>query len=127
MPRWVIEAYKDEDGNDPVADFTFSLTLAEQGRVRARLKVLEQEGLNARTEYIHKIRGKIWELRLPKSQNNPRILFFAVVGRRIILLHGFSKTGKRSNKVPEGEIATAEKRMRDFLERKDDDEQTGKA
>ena len=117
MPTWNIEDYEAEDGTDPVADFIQSLTPAERGRVAARLQVLQQEGLNARTEYIHKLRGKIWELRLPKSQNNPRILFFAVVGRRIILLHGFSKTGQRSNKVPESEINKAEKRMKEFLER----------
>ncbi len=117
MPDWIIEEYEDEDGTDPVADFILSLTPAERGRIAKRLEVLRQEGLAARTEYIHKVRGKLWELRFPKSQHNPRILFFAVVGRRIVLLHGFSKTGKPSNKIPEREIATAEKRMSAFLER----------
>ena len=117
MPTWNIEDYEAEDGTDPVADFVESLTPAEQGRVAARLKVLQLKGLSARKEYIKKIRDKIWELRLPNSQNNPRILFFAVKGKRIILLHGFTKTGKSNDKVPEREIRTAEKRMDDFLER----------
>ncbi|MDQ3458663.1 MAG: type II toxin-antitoxin system RelE/ParE family toxin [Deinococcota bacterium] len=118
MPQhWTVKDYEDEDGTDPVADFILSLTPAERGRVATRLQILRQEGLNARTEYIHKVRGKLWELRFPKSQNNPRILFCAVIGRRIILLHGFAKTGKATDKIPEREIATAERRMEAFLER----------
>jgi phage-related protein len=116
---WTIEDYQEEDGTDPVAAYVASLTSAERGRVKTRLTILAQQGLSARKEYIKNIRGKIWELRFPNSQNNPRILFFAIVGRRIVLLHGFSKTGKATDKVPEREIKIAEERMEAFLERED--------
>jgi phage-related protein len=54
---------------------------------------------------------------MSKTQNNPRILLFGVAGRRIILLHGFKKTGNPNDKIPERDIAIAEKRMKEFLER----------
>lgn len=118
-PLWNIEDYQEKDGTDPVAAYISSLTKAERGRVRTRLKILAQQGLSARREYIKNIRDKIWELRCPNTQNNPRILFFATVGRRIVLLHGFSKTGRSTDKVPEREIRIAEERMEAFLERED--------
>lgn len=117
MPHWSVEDYEDKNGFDPVANFIRSLMPAERGRIATRIKVLEEHGLAAREEYIKKIRGKIYELRMPKSTHNPRILFFAVVGRRIVLLHGFAKVGRPNDKVPEREIAIAEKRMNEFLDR----------
>lgn len=57
-------------------------------------------------------RRKLWELRLENSPNNPRVLFFATSGRRIVLLHGFEKTGRSNDKIPEGAIAIALERMR---------------
>ena len=40
--------------------------------------------------------------------------YFAYTGRRFIVLHGYRK---QSQKAPAREIETAERRMRDFLDR----------
>lgn len=129
MPPWNIEFYKDEDNNDPVAEFILTLTPAERGRFLKRLEVLELKGLNAGEEYLHKVfgrggrrkertpRDKLWELVMSKSEHNPRVLLFGHKDRRLILLHGFSKSGRPNDKIPESEIATAEKRMIELLEK----------
>lgn len=128
-PSWTITEFEDDDGADPVSEFLTSLTREERERIRARLKVLRDEGLNARSEYLKKLkrnkgrrqqkklRDDLWELRAPKSRHNPRILLFAVRGRRIILLHGLKKIGRPNDKVPESDIRIAEQRMKRFLER----------
>jgi len=42
------------------------------------------------------------------------LLYFACIGRRFVILHGFRK---QTRKTPAREIETAERRMADFLER----------
>ncbi len=69
--------------------------------------------------------GKIWNERKFKHLTNSdqvfefkvgngRILCFFVVGKRLVLTHGFSKKG---DKTPKGEIERAEAIKREFLMR----------
>ena len=69
--------------------------------------------------------GKIWNERKFKhltgsdqifefKADEGRVLCFFVVGKRLILTHGFSKKG---DKTPKGEIARAEAIKKDFLTR----------
>jgi len=44
-----------------------------------------------------------------------RVLYFGAPGRRFVLLHAF---GKRTAKVPEGELAAAEASMKRYLQRR---------
>ena len=105
--------------------FVSSLEPAERGRLETRLKMLALDGLNAGTHMVRAVlgggrgvgRGKLWELRMPKSQNNPRVLFCLISEHRILLLHGFKKTGQANDKLPEREVAVALKRRDEFLER----------
>lgn len=55
---------------------------------------------------------------LENSPNNPRILSFATAGRTLVLLHGFRKTGRPDDKIPEREVRIALCRMRRYLERR---------
>lgn len=98
---------------------------AEQGRLYKRLEYVRAEGLRAGANVLKNLKGrrgdartKIWELRLENSPNNPRLLLFATAGRRIVLLHGFKKTGRPSDKIPEHEIQIALGRMKRYLERR---------
>ncbi len=69
--------------------------------------------------------GKIWNERKFKhltgsdqifefKADEGRVLCFFVVGKRLILTHGFSKKG---DKTPKGEIARAEAIKKDFFTR----------
>lgn len=53
-------------------------------------------------------------MRIRDSIGAVRILYFAYVDKRIVLLHGFIK---KTDKTPAREIAVAEKRMQDMIER----------
>jgi phage-related protein len=63
---------------------------------------------------VKAVRGKLWELRVRAGRARYRILYFAFVGQRFVLLHGFVK--KTAN-TPRREIEIAERRMVDFIAR----------
>lgn len=122
---WEVDEYVEEDGQSPVRDFVRGLLPAEQARFFKRLEYVQAEGLRAGGHVLKNLkgqrgdaRGKLWELRLENSPNNPRLLLFAIAGRRIVLLHGFKKTGRRSDRIPEREIRIALERMKRYLERR---------
>jgi phage-related protein len=53
----------------------------------------------------------LFELRLKGAEGIARVFFCTVIGRRIVMLHGFVK---KSAKTPAKELELAEKRMKEF-------------
>lgn len=112
--NWTVEYYRDVKGNEPVADFINALSHNTRAKVIRIVDLLGEYGVLLKEPYTRQIRGKIRELRLKDSQGAVRVLYFTYTGRRFILLHGFLK---KTDKTPEKEIAIAEKRMNDFINR----------
>lgn len=112
--NWIAEYYRDERGREPAADFINALSKETQVKILRTIKLLKDYGVLLKEPYTKQVRGKIRELRLKDSQGSIRVLYFTYTGRRFILLHGFIK---KTDKIPEREIAIAEKRMNDFIDR----------
>lgn len=112
VPGWSLEFYADAADRSPVLEFIDSLPPGEQASVVRLLELLQEFGLQLPVNYARAIIGhrKLWELRA----SNNRVLYFAFSGRTFVILHGFRKRGQ---KTPEKEIAVAERRMAEFLER----------
>ena len=70
--------------------------------------LLQHIGPAVGAPHVKHLTGRLWELR-PSAH---RVIYFLATGRRFVLLHAF---GKKSNKTPRSEIATAERRMADFI------------
>lgn len=115
--EWKILAYRDASGHSPVQAYVEGLPEEVRRRFQTRVGYLRSDGLNASQEVAKKLEDDLWELRLPHSDGNPRVLFFASIGRRIVLLHGFNKEGRANDKVPESEKIIARRRRDDFKER----------
>lgn len=123
--EWTVVDYVDSDGKAPVRAFVETLTPAERGRFFKRVQYLRLDGLRAGPDVFLNMsadkagdpKGKLWELRMPKSQHNPRVLGFPTAGRKIVLLHGFKKIGMSSDKIARADIDIAIERMHDYLER----------
>jgi len=113
MP-WTVEYYRDERGRYPVREFLDSLPPDDQARILQTARLLEDFGLQLGAPYVKAVRGKLWELRVRASRARYRVLYFAFVGQRFILLHGFVK---KTTKTPRREIETAERRMAEFMDR----------
>lgn len=105
---WRVDFFVDVRGRAPVEEFLASLPLQHKAKALALIKMLEQEGPNLPFPYSSQVRGKLRELRTQQGKDKLRILYFGDATRVLVLLHGFVK---RSAKLPEEEIRTAEARM----------------
>jgi len=111
-----IEFYVTESGDLPVKDFIARLHPKQQAKVLRTIDLLKEYGANLREPYVKPLTGhrKLFELRTRFGKDYYRILYFAVTGRRFVLLHGVTKKAKR---LPPREIETAKDRMVNYLRR----------
>ncbi len=115
--QWSVEYFVAESGKSPVKEFIDSLSSESKAKFIFIADLLTEYGLNVREPYVKPITGtrKLFEIRIKDRQNIHRIFYFAFTGRRLVLLHGFTK---KTDKTPTREIEIAEGRMKDFLARK---------
>jgi len=114
--QWTIEYYERADGKCPVREFIDGLSHEGQAKYIFISRLLVEYGVQVREPYVKQFTGhkKLFEIRIKDKTGISRILYFTHTGRRIILLHGFTK---KTNKTPQREIEIAEERMKDFLSR----------
>ena len=103
--RWTVETF------GPVVDDEIA---ALPPMLRARLvrlmEAVEHVGLeNLHEPHVKHLEGKLWELRAKASEGIARGIYVTVTGRRVIVLHVFVKT---SRKTPKGPLSIARERMR---------------
>ena len=114
---WAIEYYVSGKGKSPVKDFIDSLSPESKAKYIFIADLLEQFGIEVREPYVKPVTGrkKMYEIRIKDKTNIHRVLYFAFTGKKLVLLHGFTK---KTRKTPPKELATAEKRMNDYLQKK---------
>lgn len=81
-------------------------------QIRFHINILEMNGTRAGEPYVKHIQDEVWEIR----PGNNRILFFAWIDNKIVLLHQFRKTTK---KTPKSEVEKAHREILDWKERND--------
>ena len=106
---WAVEFYEEEDGSAAVEEFLAQLPKQHRNKALAIVKRLEEAGPTLPFPYSSQVKGKIRELRTQHGKDRIRILYFADRERRFILLHAFIK---RTAKLSERDIETAERRMK---------------
>ncbi len=112
--EWTIEYYVDESGHIPVRDFLGGLDRQTYARFVWSLEQVRVRNVRAREPLVRHLEGKIWEIREESNTNLYRILYFFFSGRRIVLLHGFTK---KTQKLPHRELDVALRRLARFVER----------
>jgi phage-related protein len=114
--EWSIEYYAAENGKAPARDFIDSLSAESKAKFIFIADLLTEYGLNVRGPYVKPITGsrKLFEIRIKDRQNIHRVFYFAYTGRKLILLHGFTK---KTDKTPSREIEIAEARMKEYTAR----------
>ncbi len=115
--KWSIEYYVAGNGKSPTRDFIDSLSAESKAKFIFVADLLTEYGLNVREPYIKPITGsrKLFEIRIKDRQNIHRVFYFAFTGRKLVLLHGFTK---KTEKTPSREIEIAQTRMKDYLARR---------
>ncbi len=97
----------------PALKFLLSLGPKPQAKAQKLILYLQQQGPDLPRPYADTLRGKIRELRMEYGSLQMRFLYF-FEGKSIVLVSGFLK---KTSEVPEEEIARAERRMAEWLNR----------
>ena len=100
--------------SSPVQSFIDSVGAAGRARIFQTIGLLEAFGLELTFPYCSHLDGKLWELRVKSGSSQYRVIYFAHVGQRFILLHAFEK---RQKKTPPRELQVAKARLADIIQR----------
>ena len=115
MDRFDVEFFEKADGTYPAEEFI----LAQDEKMRAKLfrtiELLAEYGIELREPYTKALGDGIFEIRAKQGTDISRILYFFVIGKKVILTNGFVK---KTQKTPQGEISTAKKYREEYNRRK---------
>ena len=111
--QFEIEFY-DENDVEFVKDFILEQDNKMPAKIFHNLELLELECNLLREPYSKHLEDGIFELRDNVGNDITRILYFFVIGQKIILTNGFVK---KSQKTPKSEIDLAKKRRNNYLNR----------
>ncbi len=99
-----IDYYTDSSGCRPVEKFIDSLGVKMKAKLFGRLELLEEHGSQLGMPYSRYLEDGIFELRIVQGSDIIRVMYFFVVGERVILTHGFVK---KTQRTPRSEIDRA--------------------
>lgn len=116
MQEYEIEFYDKADGSEPAKEFILSLDKKMQAKVLRTVALLREEGPFLRKPYSKALDDGIFEIRIKFGSDITRVLYFFVVGKKVILKNGFIK---KTQKTPASEITLAKQYRADYLARKE--------
>ena len=111
-----VSFYKTASGRCPIEEHLDSLSDTQVTKITWVLKLL-RETQNISTKYFKKLvsTDDIWEVRVSVGKNIFRLLGFKQNKELVILTNSFQK---KTQKTPRNEIKLAEKRKKDYLNRR---------
>lgn len=109
-----VEYYELEDGSRPAEEFILAQDYKMQAKIFSTLTYLEAKGPGLREPYSKPLGEGIFEIRTKLGSDITRILYFFVVGQKVILTNGFVK---KTSKTPPGEIDRAKRYRADYQRR----------
>lgn len=116
MKEFEIVFYDKPDGSEPAKEFLLSLDKKMRAKIVMLIELLAENGSALREPYSKHLVDGIFELRAKVGSDISRVLYFFVIGKRIVLTNGFIK---KTQKTPKSEIELAKKYRNEFLNRKD--------
>ena len=111
-----VEYYEKDDGTRPAEEFILSQDAKMRARIFMILEFLEKMGPQLREPYSKSLGDGIFEVRVKQGSNISRVLYFFVVGQKVILTNGFVK---RTDKTPAREINKAKRYRADYYQQED--------
>jgi len=114
VPTFEVEFYQMASGKEPAKEFLLGLDYKMRAKMVDTIVLLQNNGNDLREPYSKHLSDGIFELRAKVGTDTTRVLYFFVVGRKIILTNGFIK---KTQKTPSLEIDKAKRYRSDYLER----------
>ena len=111
-----VEYYETDDGTYPVEEFILSQNNKMKAKLFHLLELLEIKGNDLREPYSKALGDGIFEIRAKTGSDITRVLYFFVIGKKVILTNGFVK---KTIKTPSCEIDLAKERRDNYLNRKE--------
>lgn len=114
MDNFEVEFFEKDDGSFPVEEFILSQDIKMRAKIFRNLELLASHGDMLREPYSKSLGNGIFEIRTRVKSDITRILYFFVLGKKIILTNGFVK---KTQKNPQKEINLALSRRNEYFNR----------
>ena len=115
MTEFEIVFYDKPDGSEPAMEFIMSLNDKMQARVLRTIDLLSKNGAELREPYSKHLVDGIFEIRAKVGSDISRVLYFFVVGHKVVITNGFIK---KTQNTPKNKIELAKKYRNEYLSRK---------
>lgn len=115
MQEFEVIFYDKEDGTEPAKEFLLGLDTKMRAKMLRTISLLADNVPELREPFSKPLGDGIFELRAKVGSDISRVLYFFVVGRRVILTNGFMK---KTQKTPAAEMERAKRYRAEFLSRK---------
>lgn len=106
--------YQKEDETKPAEEYINSTDIKMRAKIYRNISLLEEFGNNLRMPYSKLLEDGIFELRTQVGNDISRVLYFFIVGEKIILTNGFTK---KTEKTPPEQIDIAKRYKKDFIDK----------
>lgn len=114
MEKFEVIFYEHPNGCEPAKEFILSLDKKMRAKILRTIKLLQENGYELREPYSKHLDEGIFELRAKVGSDISRVLYFFIVGRKIVLTSGFIK---KTQKTPSSEIDRAKEYRKEYLNR----------
>ncbi len=111
---YAVEYFERPDGSRPAEEFILEQDFKMQAKLFMALEFLEERGPMLREPFSKPLGEGIFEIRAKQGSDISRVLYFFVVGKKVILTNGFVK---KTQKTPSREIEKAKKYRAEYLNR----------
>ena len=111
-----VEYYELPDGSRPAEEFILAQNVKMRAKIFMALEFLEEKGPMLREPFSKPLGEGIFEVRAKQGTDISRVLYFFVVGKKVILTNGFVK---KTQKTPPREIEKARRYRADYQQREE--------
>ena len=116
VQEYEVIFYDKADGTEPAKDFILSLNKKMRAKMLRTISLLADNGPDLREPCSKPLSEGIFELRAKVGSDISRVLYFFIVGRRVILTNGFIK---KTQKTTPAELERAKRYRADYLGREE--------
>ena len=110
-----VDFYETTNGDCPAEEFINAQNKKMQAKILRTLSLLQERGNDLRMPYSEHLEDGIFQIRAQVGSDITRVLYFFVVGKKIIVTNGFAK---KTQETPPPEIELAKKYRADYLSRR---------
>lgn len=111
---YAVEYFELPDGSRPAEEFILEQDFKMQAKLFMTLEFLEERGPMLREPFSKPLGDGIFEIRAKQGSDISRVLYFFVVGKKVILTNGFVK---KTQKTPVREIDKAKRCRAEYQSR----------